>query len=96
MTVTCAKNNSHLLITITGRLDTKTVADFDRQIASDLATAEEVTLDLKDLEYVSSAGLRALLRIHMAVGGNVKAINANELVKEVFSVTGFQDFFSIE
>jgi anti-sigma B factor antagonist len=60
--------------------------------------AESLTLDFAKLEYISSAGLRVLLSAHkvMAQKGGMKVIRANEIVMEVFEVTGFADILTIE
>ncbi|MBQ8954345.1 MAG: STAS domain-containing protein, partial [Clostridia bacterium] len=61
-------------------------------------SATELTLDFSKLDYISSAGLRVLLSAHktMMKKGGMKVVNANEMVKEVFDVTGFADILDIE
>ena len=63
-----------------------------------LDAAESLTLDFGKLEYISSAGLRVLLSTHKAMSkkGGMKITNVNEIVKEVFEVTGFSDILTIE
>ena len=58
----------------------------------------EMALDLADVEYVSSAGLRALLQIHkdMSKQGKLKLLNINTAVKEIFGMIGFLRIFTIE
>ena len=60
--------------------------------------AETLTMDFSKLEYISSAGLRVLLSAQKAMGakGGMKVTNVNEIVKEVFEVTGFTDILTIE
>ena len=50
------------------------------------------------LEYISSAGLRTLLSAKKALynKGTIKIVNPNDIVKEVFTVTGFSNIFDIE
>ena len=60
--------------------------------------ANELTMDFAKLDYISSAGLRVLLSAHKAMSkkGGMKVVNVNEVVKEVFEVTGFADILDIE
>ena len=60
--------------------------------------ASELTLDFSKLDYISSAGLRVLLAAQKMMGdkGGMKVVNANEMIKEVFNVTGFSDILTIE
>jgi anti-sigma B factor antagonist len=64
----------------------------------DAKDAETLTLDFSKLEYISSAGLRVLLSAHkiMSAKGGMKVTNVNEIVREVFEVTGFADILTIE
>ena len=59
---------------------------------------DTLVFDFANLDYVSSAGLRVILRAHrsMRMGGKTRIINCNPVVKEVFSVTGFADILEIE
>ncbi len=60
--------------------------------------AETLTLDFSKLDYISSAGLRVLLAAHKAMSrkGGMKVTGVNEIVQEVFDVTGFSDVLTIE
>ncbi len=81
-----------------GRLDTLTSPEFDLAIKEIAANVDELTLDLAELEYISSAGLRVLLTAQkaMAVRGKMTVKNPNETVSEIFEVTGFRDILNIE
>jgi len=81
-----------------GRLDTLSAPEFEAEMKSSLDGITELVLDLAGLEYVSSAGLRALLSLHkkMAEVGSMKVVNVNEIVAEVFEVTRFCDILNIE
>ena len=81
-----------------GRLDTLTSPAFDAAIKEIAANVAELTLDLAELEYISSAGLRVLLTAQkaMAVRGKMTVKNPNETVSEIFEVTGFRDILNIE
>ena len=91
-------NDSKLLIALEGRLDTMTVPQLEQEIKSIPDTVTELIVDLAGTEYISSSGLRALLSAYkvMRSRGGMKITNANELLKEIFDVTGFSDFLSIE
>ena len=63
------------------------------------ADATELVVNMAQLEYVSSAGLRALLAAHKAMtkrGGSMVVTNVGEVVSEVFEVTGFSDILTIQ
>ena len=98
MTITKKMNGTALEIALEGRLDTMTSPDLEKELAEDLPKAESLTFDLAKLDYISSAGLRVLLSAHknMAAKGGMKVKNVNEIVREVFDVTGFADILDIE
>ena len=98
MTIIRNQNGTNLEIALEGRLDTVTAPDFETEMAGALKGVTDVTLDFAQLEYIASAGLRALLMIHDTLNGagSLKIVNANELIKEVFDVTGFNRILVIE
>ncbi len=91
-------NEKNLVIELEGRLDTTTAPQLEEELKNSLDGVTELVLDLGALEYISSAGLRVLLSAYktMRGQGSMKITNANELVQEVFEVTGFSDFLPIE
>ena len=91
-------NDKTLVIELEGRLDTTTAPQLEAELKNSLDGVTELVFDLGALEYISSAGLRVLLSAYktMRGKGSMKITNANELVKEVFEVTGFSDFLPIE
>ena len=91
-------NEKTLVIELEGRLDTTTAPQLEAELKNSLDGVTELVFDLGALEYISSAGLRVLLSAYktMRGKGSMKITNANELVKEVFEVTGFSDFLPIE
>ena len=91
-------NEKALVIELEGRLDTTTAPQLEAELKNSLDGVTELVFDLGALEYISSAGLRVLLSAYktMRGQGSMKITNANELVKEVFEVTGFSDFLPIE
>ncbi len=88
----------NLVIELEGRLDTTTAPQLEAELKNSLDGVTELVFDLGALEYISSAGLRVLLSAYktMRGQGSMKITNANELVQEVFEVTGFSDFLPIE
>jgi len=91
-------NGSSLNVALEGRLDTTTAPELEQSLKESMDAATELTLDFAKLEYISSAGLRVLLSTHKAMSkkGGMKVMNVNEVVKEVFEVTGFADILDIE
>ena len=91
-------NEKNLVVALEGRLDTTTAPQLEDELKKSLDDISELVIDLGALEYISSAGLRVLLSAYktMRSKGSMKITNANELVKEVFEVTGFSDFLPIE
>ena len=85
-----------LSLKIGGRLDTNTSPELEAELQ--LEGVKEITFDLSDLEYVSSAGLRVFLtaqKAMMACGGQMTITNPNAIVKGVFDITGCSDIFTI-
>ena len=91
-------NEKNLVVALEGRLDTTTAPQLEEELKNSLDGVTELVLDLGALESISSAGLRVLLSAYktMRGQGSMKITNANELVQEVFEVTGFSDFLPIE
>ena len=98
MKITKSMNGTSLSIALEGRLDTTTAPELEKALKDSMEAANELTLDFAALDYISSAGLRVLLSAHktMSKKGGMKVINVNEMVKEVFDVTGFADILDIE
>ncbi|MCR4877021.1 MAG: STAS domain-containing protein [Clostridiales bacterium] len=98
MTIQKTQNGKELTVAIEGRLDTTTAPELEAELLKSMPDAERLTLDLTDLQYISSAGLRVLLSAHKAMNnkGGMKITHVNEIVREVFDVTGFTDILNIE
>ena len=98
MKITKSNNGTNLEIALEGRLDTTTAPELEQELKGSMDGANELTLDFGKLDYISSAGLRVLLSAHKAMSkkGGMKVTNVNEIVKEVFDVTGFADILNIE
>ena len=93
MTIEIKKMGADAVIEICGRLDTTTAPVLDKNIRENISESTNLTLDLKGLEYISSAGLRVLLGAQkkMQKLGSMKVTNVCEAVMEVFEMTGFAD-----
>ena len=91
-------NGNDMVVALEGRLDSAAAPGLDASLAENLQSVDSMVLDLEKVEYISSAGLRSLLTAHKALAGKggLKIRNANEIVKEVFDVTGFSDILTIE
>ena len=98
MTIEIKKNETETIIEIVGRLDTITAPALDKTINEDIGDAKNLVLDVKGMEYISSAGLRVILSAQkkMQKIGSMKVINVCEEVMEVFEMTGFADILVIE
>ena len=99
MTINKKLDGKDLVIALEGRLDTMTAPELEAELKQSLDNAEALTLEFSKLEYISSAGLRVLLSAHKTMAsknGSMKVTNVNEIVKEVFDVTGFADILTIE
>ena len=92
-------DGSKLTVALSGRLDTTTAPVFEKELKESLNNVDDLTLDFSGLEYISSAGLRVLLsaqKMLNASSGAMKIVGANDIVKEIFEVTGFSDILTIE
>ena len=91
-------NATQLTIALAGRLDTTTAPELETELKASLDSADSLIFDLDKLEYISSAGLRVLLSAQkiMSKKGGMKVTHVNEIVQEVFEVTGFADILTIE
>ncbi len=98
MKITKNKDGTNLTIALEGRLDTTTAPELEKELNASIAGAESLTLDFSMLDYISSAGLRVLISAHktMSAKGGMKVTHVNEIVSEVFDVTGFADILTIE
>jgi len=98
MEFTKVVDGNKLTYTVSGRLDTNTSPSLNDDIAASLGDVEELVIDIKDLEYISSAGVRVLLSAYkvMKKQGTMILRNVPDIVRNVLSVTGLLDFFTIE
>ncbi len=98
MTITKNQDGAALVIALEGRLDTTTAPELEKELKDALPGVTGLTLDLEKLEYISSAGLRVLLAAQktMSRQGEMKLVNVNEIIMEIFEITGFSDILTIE
>ena len=98
MTIEKKINNDAVTLVVSGRLDTQTAPELENELDSVLAGIKELTFDMTNLEYVSSAGLRVILKAQKAMNmqGSMKLTGVNDSTMEVFDITGFLDILTIE
>ena len=98
MTIEIKKSAEQTVVEIAGRLDTITAPVLDKTINEGIGDTKNLVLDIKGLEYISSAGLRVLLSAQkkMQKVGSMKVTGVCEEVMEVFEMTGFADILVIE
>lgn len=86
------------VLKIEGRIDTTTAPELEAAVDEALAQSDTLTMDFEKVEYISSAGLRIVLKAHKELNskGGLKLIRIPETVMEVFEITGFLDFLTIE
>ena len=98
MEIKFEKTGAEALVTLNGRLDTVTSPELEAIISNELDGVIDLTLDLKGLDYISSAGLRVLLRAQkkMAAVGTMKLIGVSPMIMEIFEITGFSEILTIE
>lgn len=87
--VTC--NND--TITLEGRVDSSNAAELEAQLRN--AYDGAITIDAKKLEYISSAGLRVLMKLRKARREGINVINVSPDVYEIFEMTGFTDILNV-
>ena len=97
MTIEIKKNGSTVTVEVVGRLDTITAPALETAIAES-GSIENLIIDFRGVEYISSAGLRVVLGAQkkMQKNGSMKVVNVCESVMEVLEMTGFADILTIE
>lgn len=92
------KEGNKMVIALTGRLDTHTAPELEKEIRTDLNEITELIFDFENLEYISSAGLRVLLSAQKLMSGDktMTVKNVNDSIMEIFEVTGFDEILTVE
>ena len=98
MTIKQTNEGEKLTLALSGRLDTVTAPELEAALDTALSGATELCFDFTELEYISSAGLRVLLKAQkiMNTKGKMTVTGVNETIMEVFDITGFVDILTIE
>ncbi len=91
-------DGSKLTVALEGRLDTSTAPQLEEDLKSSIGGVSELLMDFSGLEYISSAGLRVLLSAQKIMNkqGSMKLTGVNDVIREIFDVTGFSDILTIE
>ena len=98
MTIEKKINAEAATLIVSGRLDTQTAPELEKELDAVLPGLQDLTFDMTSLEYVSSAGLRVILKAQKAMNaqGSMKLTGVNDSIMEVFDITGFLDILTIE
>jgi anti-sigma B factor antagonist len=98
MKITQKLEGTTLTLSLEGRLDINAAPQLEEKLKDSLTGVSCLIIDLKDLEYISSAGLRVILYAQKTMGrqGSMVIKNANEGVMDVFEMTGFDDIVTLE
>ena len=98
MNIEVRRNSEEIIIEVAGRLDTTTAPTLEKTINENINDTKNLILDFKELNYISSAGLRVLLGAQKKMQniGSMKVINVCVEIMEIFEMTGFADILSIE
>ena len=92
------QNAAALSVKLSGRLDTTTAPELEKELKTSLDGVSALTIDMAGLEYISSAGLRVLLSAQKTMNrqGEMKLVHVGETILEIFEVTGFSEILTIE
>lgn len=98
MEIKMNKNDGALEIAVKGRLDTVTTPELEEKLQPEFGTLKKLTFDFSELDYISSAGLRVLLKAAQSMDdmNDMVVKNANSDIMDIFEVTGFTDILRIE
>ena len=92
------KDSGKLTVSVVGNVDTTTAPELEKAVFDRLDGVAELVLDLNEMPYTSSAGLRTFLKLQKAMNqkGTMKVIHVCDEVMDIFELTGFSDFLTIE
>ena len=98
LNITKNTNETGLTVALTGRLDTVTAPELEKELRDSLDGVSALTIDMAALEYISSAGLRVLLSAQKTMNkqGEMKVVHVGDTIMEIFEVTGFSDILTME
>lgn len=92
------KDDSKAVVSLVGRLDTVTAPELEKELDQLYPEISELVLDMDQSDYVSSAGLRVILKAQKIMNqkGSMVLTNVQDSIMEIFEITGFIDFLTIE
>ena len=98
MTITSTKEDGRLLVKLAGRLDALSTPQLEEQLMPETEDLKQLTLDLTELDYISSAGLRLLMKLkrQMREPEAFRLTGVNEIVREILDLTGFSAFLGLD
>lgn len=99
MNIDFKKDGTTLTVTPEGRLDTATSPELEKRMTPEIEGMTEIIIDLANVEYVSSGGLRVLLAVEQELeerGGKLTVIHVNPHIMEILDITGFLDIINVE
>lgn len=99
MNINVKEENGTKIIEVEGRIDTTTAPKFEETLMQELSTVKTLRINLENVVYVSSTGLRAFLNGQKYANKNgieMSLFNVADMVMEVFEMTGFIDILTVE
>ncbi|MBQ6221888.1 MAG: STAS domain-containing protein [Solobacterium sp.] len=98
LNISTNKENEKLVMELEGRLDTTTAPQLEEVINTSLDGITSLVFDFEKLEYISSAGLRVMLSAQKMMNekGTMKVIHVNDVIREIFEITAFNEILTIE
>ena len=96
--ISTKKEDSKATVSLTGRLDTVTAPELEKELEALYPEISELVLDMEKSDYVSSAGLRVILKAQktMSPKGSMVLAHVDDNIMEIFEITGFVDFLTIQ
>ena len=96
MIINSTVNDNVCVLTVEGGIDTNTAPQLEQAFRDNAENCEKMIFDLSKVDYISSAGLRAVLGAYKQMNGRLKLIHVSEILMEVLEVTGLNETLTIE
>lgn len=97
MKVTVEKNNNVCIVTVEGDVDTLTAPELDREVSNAVPACKKLVLDMGGVDYISSAGIRSIVKARQQMGGDNFALKkVSPPVLSVLKLTGFLKIINVE
>ncbi len=90
------ENEGKLILSLEGRIDTNNAAQFEKEIIDAIGNSKDISFDAENLDYISSAGLRVLLKVAKATDKTVSVFNVSRNVYDIFQTTGFDEILDVK